>query len=155
MKKHLLSFVCFLFSAGIAFGQSKTPTALKKTVPELNKILAGTGLPVRIVNDSLAVIPYEGENIKSYQVVVQKISDLYIVFCNLSEAIPGKIDETKYKYLLQQNDHYDIVKIGLSADDNMVYLRADLFKAGTNTALIKRIIQQVANVANIIGGDLK
>jgi hypothetical protein len=147
--------LCILLSAGITFGQTKTNTAVKKAVPELKKILTGTGLPYKIVNDSLAVIPYEGENIKSYQVVIQKISDLYIVFTNLTEALPGKIDDTKYKYLLQQNDHFDIIKIGVSAEDNMVYLRADLYKAGTNTALIKRVIAQVANVTNIIGGDLK
>ena len=80
---------------------------------------------------------------------------MYIIFTNLTETLPGKIDETKYKYLLQQNDHFDIVKIGMSADDNTLYLRADLYKAGTNTALLKRVIEQVANVTNIIGGDLK
>ncbi|MGZ5283767.1 MAG: hypothetical protein ACXWEY_15940, partial [Bacteroidia bacterium] len=66
-----------------------------------------------------------------------------------------KIDETKYKYLLQQNDHYDVIKIGMSASDGTVYLRADVYKAGTNTILLKRIIEQVANVTNIVAGDLK
>ena len=108
-----------------------------------------------MVNDSLAAIPYGGENISSYQVVVQKVSDLYIIYANLTEILPGKIDETKYKYLLQQNDHYDVVKIGMNADDNTVYLRADVYRAVTNTALLKRIIEQVANVTNIIGDDLK
>jgi hypothetical protein len=121
----------------------------------LQKILTGTGLPYKIVHDSLALIPYEGENIASYNVVVQKISDLYIIYTSLTEALPGRIDETKYKYLLQQNDHYDVVKIGISADDNTVYLRADVYRSATTTALLKRIIEQVANVTNIIGGDLK
>ncbi len=124
-------------------------------VQALQKLLTGTGLPFRMANDTLAAIPYGGKNISSYQVVVQKISDLYIIYTNLTETLPGKIDETKYKYLLQQNDHYDAVKIGMSADDNIVYLRADVYKTAITTALLKRIIEQVANVANIIGGDLK
>ena len=153
--KYSVCMLCFLLSTGIAFTQPKSKTPAKKAVPELKKILSGTGLPYKIVNDSLAVIPYEGENIASYNVVIQKISDLYIIYTNLTEALPGRIDETKYKYLLQQNDHYDVIKIGMSADDGTVYLRADVYKASTNTILLKRIIEQVANVTNIIGGDLK
>ncbi|MGZ8559518.1 MAG: hypothetical protein ACXWWC_14335 [Chitinophagaceae bacterium] len=155
MKKYFLFMFCFLLLAGIVFGQPKAKSPVKKTVPELQKILTGTGLPYKIVNDSLAVIPYEGENIASYNVVVQKISDLYIIYTSLTEALAEKIDETKYKYLLQQNDHYDVIKIGMSASDGTVYLRADVYKAGTNTILLKRIIEQVANVTNIVAGDLK
>ena len=155
MKKCYLFMFYFLLSSAIAFAQSKPKTPVKSNVQALQKLLTGTGLPFRMVNDSVAAIPYGGENITSYQVVVQKISDLYIIYTNLTEALPEKIDETKYKYLLQQNDHYDVVKIGMSADDNTVYLRADVYKMSTTTALLKRIIEQVANVTNIIGGDLK
>jgi hypothetical protein len=147
--------VCIILSAGIAFTQTKPKRPAKKAVPELLKILSVSRLPYKMINDSLAVIPYEGENIASYQVVIQKINDMFIIFTNLTETMPGKIDETKYKYLLQQNDHFDIVKIGMSADDNTFYVRADLYKSGANTALLKRVIEQVANVTNIIGGDLK
>lgn len=155
MKKYLICMLCLLLSAGLAFTQTKPKTVIQQSVPELTKLMAGIGLPYKMVNDSVAVISYEGENIASYQVVVQKVSDLYIVYSNLSEALPGKIDDTKYKYLLQRNDHFDIIKIGMSADDNTVYVRADVYKAGITTALLARIIRQVANVSNIIGGDLK
>lgn len=155
MKKHFICILCLLFSAGIAFTQTNPKTTVKQSVPGLTMLMTGIGLPYKMVNDSVAVIPYEGENIASYQVVVQKVSDLYIVYTNLSEALPGKIDETKYKYLLQRNDHFDIIKIGMSADDNMVYVRADVYRAGITTTLLARIIKQVANVSNIIGGDLK
>ena len=155
MNYKLFFVLCFLFSDITVFAQSKPTTLAKQTVSELKKLLTGSGLPFKMANDSLAVIPYEGVNIASYNVVVQKISDLYIVYTSITDALPGKIDETKYKYLLQQNDHYDVVKIGLSESDGTVYLRADVYKAGANTVLLKRIIVQVANVANIIGGDLK
>jgi len=137
-----------------ASAQAKAKSTDKAPANALQKLLTGTGLPFKIMNDSLAVIPYEGANIASYQVLVQKINDLYIIYSNLTEALPGKIDETKFKYLLQQNDHFDVIKIGLG-DDNTMYVRADLYRAGLNTALLTRIIKQVANVTNIIGGDLK
>ena len=152
--KNLLYIFCFLFTASITYAQPKQKTPVKKPLPELQKFLTASGLPYKMFNDSVAVIPYEGENLASYEVLVQKISDLYIGYTNLTEALPGKIDETKYKYLLQQNDHYDVVKIGMSADDNTVYLRADLYKTATSAALLTRIIKQVANVTNIVAGDL-
>jgi len=153
--KYPVCMLGFLLTTGIALAQPKLKTPSNKAVPELKKMLSGTGLPYNMVNDSLAIIPYEGENIAAYNVVIQKISDLYIIYTSLTEALPGKIDETKYKYLLEQNDHYDLVKIGLSKGDGSVYLRADVYKAGTNTVLLKRIIGQVANTTNIIAGDLK
>lgn len=155
MKKQLAGILCFLLVAVTAFNQNKPDPVSNNIKPELELILTGIKLPYSMVNDSLAVIPYNGENIKSYQVIIQKISDLYIVYTNLTETLPVKLDETKYKYLLLQNNNFDIVKIGMSADDSTVYLRADVYIAGTNTILIKRVIEQVANVTNIIGGDLK
>jgi hypothetical protein len=140
---------------GIISGQTNQKSAVKQSLPAMKSLLSGTGLPYKIVNDSLAVIPYGGANIESYQVIVQKIGDLFIIYSNLTESLPSKIDETMYKYLLTQNNHFDIVKIGLSEEDNTVYLRADIYRAGTTTTLLKRIIEQVANVTNIIGGELK
>jgi hypothetical protein len=156
MKKNLTTLFCLLLLAGIAFAQPKPKAkpVVNKPQHELEKILTGIGLPYKIVSDSLAVIPYEGDNIKSFQVVVQQISDLYIVLSNLTEAMPGKIGESNYKYLLHQNNNYDVVKIGISEEDNTVALRADLYKAGTNTILLKRVIAQVATVTDIIAGDL-
>lgn len=154
MKKQLLIMLCLLFSAGITIAQPQKKLPSKQAVPELTKMLTGTGLPFKMLNDSVAVIPYGGENIATYEVVVQKVSALYIIYTNLSEAIPGKLNETHYKYLLQRNDHFDIIKIGLG-EDGIFYLRADLYKAIATTPILKRIISQVANVANIIGGEVK
>ena len=155
MNKQLFILLCVLLSSGIANAQAKPKSTAKPAANELAKLMMGIGLPYKMANDSVAAIPYEGENIASYQVLIQKISDLVIVYTNLSEALTGKIDETKYKYLLQQNEHFDIVKIGMSADDNSVFVRADIYKSGISTALLQRIVKQVANVTNIIAGDLK
>ena len=155
MKNKIIGIIFLQLLSAMAFSQPKSKVPAKRTPSALEKLLTGSDLPYKIVNDSLAVIPYEGENIPSFQVVVQGISDLYIIYTNLTEALPGKIDSTKYKFLLQQNDHYDVIKIAVSAEENTAYLRADLYESGTNATLLKRVIAQVANVANIIGGDLK
>jgi hypothetical protein len=154
MKKYLTIF-CLLLLATISYGQARQKSSVKQAPGVLKNMLGGSGLPFKLINDSLAVIPYGGENIASYTVLVQAVSDLYIVSVNLSEALPGKINDTKYKYLLQRSNDFDIIKTAIEGNDNTVYLRADVFKAMTNTALLTRVIKQVANVANIIGGDLK
>src|SRR5688500_13762336 len=128
MNKYLITLISFVIYAGTAFSQAKQKPVIKIADTELKKVLTGSGLPFTIVNDSLAVIPYGGANIESFQVVIQKISELYIIYVNLSEALPGKIDESKYKYLLQRNDHFDIIKIGLGEGDNKIYVRADIYK---------------------------
>jgi len=134
--------------------QAKAKAPVKKAVPALEKILSGTALPYQVKNDSLAVIPYEGANIPSFNVIIQAIGDLYIVYVNLSEIFPDKLTESQYKFLLQRNDYFDITKIGL-AEDGTFFLRADVYKATVNSVFIKRIISQVANVTNIIGGEIK
>jgi hypothetical protein len=154
MKKLFIALLCFLSVATIASAQSKTKVAPKVTTSSLQKMLKGTGLPATMINDSLAFVPYEGENIESYKVAVQQVGDLYIVYTSLSEALQNKIDETKFKYLLQQNDHFDIVKVGLSSDGAM-YVRADVYRMNLNAATLSRIIKQVANVTNIIAGEMK
>ena len=154
MKKKLLYTCCLLFVGMLGFAQANQKPQAKTAIPQLKKLLAGIDLPVKFVNDTLAAVPYEGENIASYQVVIQKVSDLYIIYTNLSEAIPGKLTEAQYKYLLQRNDEFDVIKIGLG-EDGIFYLRSDIYRSTATTAILKRIITQVANVTNIIAGKLK
>ena len=154
MKKQLLVSCCLVILTGISFGQPKQKQIAKPVVYQLQKLLTGINLPYKIVNDSLAAIPYEGDNIASYQVIIQKISDLYIIYTNLSEALPDKLTEAQYKYLLQRNDHFDMIKVGLG-EDGVFYLRSDLITTTATTPILKRLITQVANAANIIAGDLK
>ena len=154
MKKQLFLIGCLLLLTGITIAQSKQKQIARPVTPQLKQLLTDSDLPYKMANDSLAVIPYTGENIETYQVLVQKVSDLYIIYTNLSEAIPGKLTDTQYKYLLQRNDEFDVIKIGL-ADDGTFYLRADLYKSIATNTILKRIITQVANVTNIIAGNLK
>jgi hypothetical protein len=155
MKKFLVLTLSFVLVFTSVFAQPKPKPASKPAIPELKKFLNGTGFPFKLVSDSMAVIPFGGANIEAFDVIVQRSSDLYIVYSNLTDALAGKIDETKYKYLLEKNNYFDIVKIGLSNEDSIMYVRADIYKYGLTSALLKRTVQQVGNVTNIICGDLK
>ena len=87
MKKYLPLLFCFLLITAITSAQSKIKAPVKQPHNTLQNLLQGTGLPFTMANDSLAVVPYKGENISSYQVLVQKIGDLYIIYTNLSDAV--------------------------------------------------------------------
>lgn len=154
MKKYPVTAILLFFLVSMCFSQTKTKANVKQPVSELITILAGTGLPYSIVTDSLAYIPFEGENITSYRVIVQKVGELFIVYTDLSEILPGKIDETRYKYLLEQSNNYDIVKLCLNSEVKTVYARADIYKFGLTADLFTRIIKQVANVTNIMAGEM-
>lgn len=121
----------------------------------LLKLLKGTSLPYKMMNDTVAVIPYGGANIESFEVGVQKIGDLFIVFTDLTAIMPGKIDEKNYKYLLKENEHFDYIKIGMTDDEQSVYVRSDINIEGASSVFLERIIKQVANVTNIIAGEIK
>lgn len=148
-----LLFFCLVIATTQLQAQAKPKTPAPANMAELPKLISTMGLPYNVINDSLVVIPYGGENVKDFKVVIQQASDLYIVYTNLSESIPGKLDESKNKYLLQRSADFDMIKIGLSED--VYYVRADIFRKGLTSPVLKRVITQVANVTNIIGGDLK
>ncbi|KAK6021253.1 hypothetical protein OSTOST_13076, partial [Ostertagia ostertagi] len=139
-------------NASVTLSKPKGP--VKPVVAAFEKMVAGTKLPYKMINDSLAVIPYEGENVPNYQVVVHKAGDLIIVFVNLSDLWPGKLGAERYEYLLQQAYQFDILKIGMDADDKTIYARADLYKTTVTSPILGRVIRQVANVTNILGAQL-
>lgn len=151
--KTILYLVLMLVLPILAIAQTKAKPPIKPEPFRLEKLVAGSGLPYRMVHDSLAVIPYTGEYVKEFDLVVQKASDLLLVYTNLSEALPVKLDSTTYPFLLQQNHHFDLVKIGMD-ESQVVFVRADVYLAGMNAILLTRIIKQVANVTNILGGNL-
>lgn len=153
MRKIILIVLGFLLITGIGFAQGKQAVKPKPVVPELKKTMSGTGLPYKMINDSFAVIPFSGANIESFDVLVQRASDLYIVYTNLSEITP-EINDAKFKLLLQRNNDFDFVKIALDSSNNRIYVRADVFRIGITTSFLTRIIKQVANVTNIIDHDL-
>jgi hypothetical protein len=154
MMKTVLLTTLSIFFFFSSFCQ-KTPKPASSDIPELPKMLAGIGLPYKVVNDTLAIIPYGGEHLAAYDVVIEKVADLYIVYSNLSASLADKLGPDSYKYLLQQNEKFDLVKIGMSSAKDELYLRCDIFRMGITTAILKRVIVQVANVTNIIAGEVK
>lgn len=155
MKKQLLFLASFILVSSILFAQAKPKISVKPKLTGIEKKVAEMGFPYEKISDSIVVIPFEGSHIPSYKVRFAQVSDLYIIYINLTESIPGKLDETKYKYLLEQNNDLDFVKVGLDKSNNKFYMRIDVLSAASNTASLKNLINQIANAADQIADDLK
>ncbi|OIR06949.1 hypothetical protein GALL_108550 [mine drainage metagenome] len=154
MKKQLLFLASFILASTILFAQAKPKIPVKKNLTDIERKVSEMGFPYEKISDSIVVIPFGGSHIASYKVRFAQVSDLYIIYINLTEAIPDKLDETKYKYLLEQNNDLDFVKVGLDKSNNKFYMRIDVLSAASNTASLKSLINQIANAADQIAGDL-
>lgn len=158
MKKQLVYLMCLLLCANISFAQTKQKTTAKPVKSGFEKVMDEIGFAYEKISDTLAEIPVEGTNIPTIKVRLGKVDDLYIIYLNLSKALPGKLDATKYQYLLEKNNLFDMVKISLDKADkaqDFFYIRAEVYAYGVKAANLKRIVIQVADAADIIAGELK
>ncbi|OYU54140.1 MAG: hypothetical protein CFE25_16005 [Chitinophagaceae bacterium BSSC1] len=155
MKKYsLIVFSLFVFSIGLHAQGSKTVAAKKSTTP-FEKIMTDMGFPYEKINDSIAVIVFDGANLKSYKLYCLKVDDMYISYVNLSTALPKKIGPSNYPSLLTKNYSMDFVKIGMSESSKEFYVRADVYINGTTAANFKKIVAQIADATDIIAADFK
>jgi hypothetical protein len=146
----LLGFMVLSTFSAVNAQQKALP---KKVASPITRLLYSISLPYRIINDSVAVVPFTGTAIQNYEVVIQRVSDLCIVYTNLSDIYPLTKDSVLMRYLLQSANHFDLIKIGINSQ-NDVYIRTDAFIDILNGRYLERLIQQVANVTNIMAGNL-
>lgn len=155
MKKYSLVVFClFAVTIGLQAQNSKT-TPTKRVVSPFEKIMTDMGFPYEKINDSIAVIVFDGANLKSYKLYCLKVDDMYITYVNLSTALPKKIEPSHYSSLLVKNYSMDFVKIGMSESSKEFYVRADVYINGTSAANFKKIVAQVADATDIIAADYK
>jgi hypothetical protein len=76
VHKKLLIILCTLLSSAIV--EAKPKPAAKPAANELAKIMMGIPILYKMVNDTLAVIQYEGVNITSYNLIFQKTGNLFL-----------------------------------------------------------------------------
>lgn len=149
---------CLLLSASITFAQNKQKTTEKPVKSGFEKILDEIGFAYEKISDTLAEIPVDGNYIPSIKVRLGKVDDLYVIYCNLSKALPGKLNATKYQYLLEKNNLFDLVKIGLDKvekAEDFFYIRSEVHTYGAKAVNLKKIVIQVADAAEVIAGELK
>lgn len=155
MKKYsLIVFTVFVFSIGLHAQGSKNSVA-KKVINPFEKIMTDIGFPYKKINDTIAVIVFDGANLKSYKLYCLKLDDKYITYVNLSAALSKKIEPSNFPTLLAKNFSMDFVKIGMSESSKEFYVRADVYINGISAANFKKIVAQVADATDVIAADFK
>ncbi|MDD2792396.1 MAG: hypothetical protein PHD73_04400 [Sediminibacterium sp.] len=154
MNKHLGILFIILSLAGSSFAQAKkTATVQKQSLLE-SKIKA-TKLPYEKVNDSTVVIPFKGTEVASFQIIVVKTENLYVMLCNVSGLVPKAGDEKNFKRLLELNDEMDIVKFTLLKDSGNVFARIDAIESIITPVTLGKLIGQLANAIDFAAQEFK
>jgi hypothetical protein len=150
MKKQFFCVSLLLMSTIFLPAQTKT----KKSMTGIEKKVAEMSFPYQKINDSLVVIPFKSTHLSAFNIVFARSGALYILYVNLSDALPGKLDANKYQYLLQQNNDIDFVKIGLDKESGKCFLRTDVLVDGASTNNLKKLLNQMGDAADLIATDL-
>ncbi|MEO6719565.1 MAG: hypothetical protein ABIN67_04325 [Ferruginibacter sp.] len=154
--KNLFIYLLLITSfPAIAQQKSNSSKAIKMPVPVLQKLLMAGKFDYRAINDSLYQVDFTGDNIERFKVLISKISDLYVIAVDVTEDMNLELKPEKYKMLLSKNDEYDMVKIGISESNNHLYVRCDTYSNITSVVVLKKLINQVSAVTDIIAGELK
>lgn len=154
MKKLLLILILLFSLASNLFAQAKkTVSAPKQSAFELK--IKATNLPYEKLNDSTVVIPFKGTEVASYQIIVVKTTNLYVMLCNVSNIIPNIGNEKNFKGLLELNDELDIVKFTLLKDSGKVFARIDANDSMITSNNLGKLIGQLADAVDFAAQEFK
>jgi hypothetical protein len=154
MKKHFGILFIILSLAGNSFAQAKkTATVQKQSLFESS--IKATSLPYEKINDSTVVIPFKGTEVASFQIIVVKTANLYVMLCNVSGIVPKAGEEKNFKRLLELNDEMDIVKFTLLKDSGNVFARIDAFESIITPVALGKLIGQLANAIDFAAQEFK
>jgi hypothetical protein len=152
-KKYFFSIV-LLFVFGISFSQTKKPATVPKISAFESKIKA-TNLPYEKINDSTVVIPFKGTEVASYQIIIVKTANMYVLLSNISNSITGVENAKKYKRLLELNNDLDIVKFSIEKGTGKIFARIDAYDTSINAKILGSLISQIADAVDFAAKEFK
>jgi hypothetical protein len=154
MKKHFAILIVIVSFVSSSFAQAKkTETPSKQSNFELK--IKATNLPYEKINDSTVVIPFKGTVIASYQIIVVKTANMYVMLCNISNSIPNVENEKNFKRLLELNDELDIVKFSIEKDSRKIFARIDALDSTITSSTLGKLIGQIADAVDFAAQEFK
>jgi hypothetical protein len=129
-----------------AFGQ-ESPTA------KAARLLNESKMKFTKVEDGIWTIPFEGKQLKNFNVIVAADKTYLIIFAILPNQKQFRADSELLKKLLTHNDEFDKVKIGLDRDGN-VSVRIDLSIRIVDRREFVESLDQTAAAADQVYGSI-
>lgn len=143
-----------LLVTSVSFAQPKKIVKVARLSVFETKLKA-TNLPYEKINDSTVVIPFKGTAIDSYQIIITKTENMYVLLNNLSNSIPNIENENNYKRLLELNNDLDIVKLSIEKVSGKIFARIDSYAVATNSDTLSKLIGQIADAVDYIAKAFK
>ena len=132
----ITAFVCFQTS----YAQTSPPDKVAGMLEE-------SGYPYTKVADNIWTIPFEGKNLKKFDLIVTTNPDILILIVVVAKKKDFIVTPALMRTMLNLNDEFDRVKIGLDKDGN-AFVRIDVSIRVQDTRELKDNIDQASAAAD-------
>lgn len=130
--------------------QAQTPPpdqAVKTNRSRVVQLLEESGYNYSKSSDDVWVIPYNGNNLKEFNVVTVLEQHLIVLVVIVAEKPQVKLSQEMMARALRLNEEFDRVKIGISESGNL-FVRTDLSLRILDGRELKENIEQIAAAAD-------
>ena len=127
---------------------AQTPGAAAVGV-KIEQMLKATGFTYKTHNPITWSIEFERKTIGKFRVIISNSEDIIVTFTTVTQKAKIRKTPQLMEALLSANHEYDYAKIGLDKDGDL-FVRIDSPVRVTDSALLKSIIEQVANASGEI-----
>jgi hypothetical protein len=128
--------------------EAQSPDAAAVGV-KVEQMLKATGFTYKTHNPITWSIEFERTTIGKFRVIISNGEDIIVTFTTVTEKAKIRKTPQLMEALLAANHEYDYAKIGLDKDGDL-FVRIDSPVRVTDSALLKSIIEQVANASGEI-----
>ncbi len=128
--------------------QAQTPGAAAAGA-NVEQMLKATGFSYKTHNAVTWSIEFDRKTIGKFRVIISNNEDIIVTFATITEKAKIRKTPQLMEALLSANHEYDYAKIGLDKDGDL-FVRIDSPLRVTDSALLKSIIEQVANASGEI-----
>ncbi|MEQ1764085.1 MAG: hypothetical protein ABL984_13200 [Pyrinomonadaceae bacterium] len=143
-----LILTAFIVGAQIsAFGQEAGGAKVARLLNE-------SGVKLTKVGDDIWTIPFEGKSMKEISVVTTVSEGIFLAFALIPESKNVKFPPPALQKLLNLNDEFDRVKIGID-DKGFVFVRIDMTVRTLDKQELSDGIDQVAAAVDQVYGHIR
>lgn len=136
------------FLAGLTASGQESASA------KVARLLEGSGLTTSKIGDDMWTIPFEGKTMKDITVMLGVGDGVLVTFALIPESKNVKFSPQVLTKLLNLNDEYDGVKVGIDKK-GFVFVRIDLMIRTLDKEQLSAGIEQVAAAVDGVHAEIR
>jgi hypothetical protein len=143
-----------LILTALLFGSQASVLGQEAGGAKVARLLNESGVNLTKVGDDIWTIPFEGKSMKEISVVTTVSEGMFLAFALIPESKNVKFPPPALQKLLNLNDEYDRVKIGID-DKGFVFVRIDMTVRTVDKQELSDGIEQVAAAVDQVHGHIR